>query len=122
MTDNLYDVELSSILEAGRLAGLEIPAWIEQDITCGTVMEICVGGCDSGAYMPAVTYYTAKETMAKHGEEIVDFIVERLGQEGLANDHDSFGAICCFFVSSAVDLWATEAYCMMQDELEEESA
>ena len=35
---------------------IEIPRWIEQDISPQDVAAIVQGGCESGAYMPAVTY------------------------------------------------------------------
>ena len=111
--------EIGSLIETGVLVGPEIPAWIEQDITGFDVRCIAQGGCASGAYMPAVTYYTAKQTMAQHGDDIVDFIVERLGLQGLDAEADSFGGMCCHLVSTAVELWSFEVdQCL--DELAEE--
>ena len=34
---------------------IEVPGWIEQDISPQDVAAIVQGGCESGAYMPAVT-------------------------------------------------------------------
>lgn len=39
--------------------GIEVPRWIDQDISPNDIAAICQGGCASGAYMPAVTYYQA---------------------------------------------------------------
>jgi len=46
-----YDDPITSYIET-----FTIPQWIEQDITPSTVAAILQGGCESGAYMPAVTY------------------------------------------------------------------
>ena len=35
---------------------IDVPGWIDQDITPADVAAIVQGGCASGAYMPAVTY------------------------------------------------------------------
>ena len=51
-----------------------VPAWIESDISPHDVAAIYQGGCDSGAYMPAVTYSDAKATMAKHGDDVLQYI------------------------------------------------
>jgi hypothetical protein len=40
-----------------------VPDWVQSDISPYDVAAIVQGGCASGAYMPAVTYYTARNTM-----------------------------------------------------------
>ena len=47
--------------------GIDVPAWIKDGITNYDVASINEGGCASGAYMPAVTYHEALETMNEHG-------------------------------------------------------
>lgn len=116
------EMEIGTLIETGALVGPEVPAWIEQDITGFDVRCIAQGGCASGAYMPAVTYYQAKQTMAQHGDDIVDFIVERLGTQGLNTDSDSFGGMCCELVSTAVELWAFEVDQCLDELAEEEDA
>lgn len=89
--------------------GFAVPAWIEQDITPYDCMAIAQGGCNSGAYMPAVTYSTARETMAKHGDEIIAFI-ESDGFPVPAYDPeaDTWSGFCCKVHSTAVELWVAK--------------
>lgn len=98
---------------------MHVPAWIEQDITFGQVESIIEGGCDSGAYMPAVTYYDARQTMAEHGDDVMDFISET-GIEICVTDK-SWSQVCCYLLSSAVELWAMQAADKIEEiEAEEE--
>lgn len=88
----------------------EIPAWIDQDITPADVAAICQGGCDSGAYMPAVTYWQALETMGSHGNDVFDYLENALGEmptPSPPNDHfQSWSGLACYYLSYAVELWA----------------
>jgi hypothetical protein len=119
MSNRFEGFAVGGMIQSGLLGGLEIPAWIEQDITVCDVRAICQGGCASGAYMPAVMYFEAKQTMAQHGEDIFDFIIDRLGESALDNDFTGFGMKCCAWVCAAVELWAAEALSLIE-ELEEE--
>ena len=119
MSNRFEGFKVDDMIKSGALGSFEIPAWIEQDITVCDVRAICQGGCASGAYMPAVVYFDAKQTMAEHGEEVFDFIVDRLGESALDNDCTSFGMKCCAWMSSAVELWAFDALSLIE-ELEEE--
>lgn len=88
------------------LLDCEIPAWIEQDIDAMTIASICNGGCASGSYMPAVTYWKANDTMANHGDDVLDYIVEQLGELPAIPKGESWAGMACFFLSYAVELWA----------------
>ena len=98
--------------------GIDVPQWIDQNITPYDVAAICQGGCASGAYMPAVTYYQALETMNEHGDSIFDYLLDCFGDElpipvdGLRSQ--SWAGMACFYVSCAVELWASS----VDDELE----
>ena len=86
--------------------GVNVPVWISQDITCHDVAAIAQGGCESGAYMPAVTYHKAADTMAQHGDEVLEYIEDILGE--LPNvTGESWSGIAVKFLSTAVDLWST---------------
>jgi len=61
---------------ADRFEDIDVPEWIDQDISPSTVAAIVQGGCDSGAYMPAVTCSEALETMNEHGDDVLDYIQE----------------------------------------------
>ena len=56
------------------------PEWIVEDLTQDDINSICQGGRASGAYMPAVTYWQALETMGEHGDDVLDYIYDELGE------------------------------------------
>lgn len=85
---------------------IEVPAWIEQDITTYTVASISEGGCESGAYMPAVTYHQAAETMSKHGDDVLDFIENQLGEIPPPPKDSSWSGMAVYYLSTAVEAWA----------------
>ena len=94
---------------------IDVPAWIDQDITVGDIEAITQGGCASGAYMPAVTYHTAKETMNEYGDDILQYIQDNLGELPRPKDDESWAGMACFYVSYAVELWAAG----LESEIEE---
>ena len=97
---NLDDTQVSEI------PGITIPDWIEQDITVHQVAAIIDGGCDSGAYMPAVNYppFGAGQTMAEHGNEVLEFIEDH-SELPQIEAGASWSGIACIFLSHAVELW-----------------
>lgn len=91
--------------------GVDVPAWIDDDISPYDIAAIVQGGCSSGAYMPAVTYFHAAKTMGEHGDDVLDYIDEVYGEypvEGLINNM-SWSGIAVHFLSCAVELWASAA-------------
>lgn len=86
---------------------IDIPAWIEGDITPSDVAAIIQGGCASGAYMPAVTYHKALETMAKHGDDVLQYIDDALGELPQPPRDTSWSGLAVFYLSTAVELWAS---------------
>jgi hypothetical protein len=66
------------------------------------------GGCESGAYMPAVTYSTALKCMYEHYEEI-EAIFQDHGYESIEFDLESetFAGFSSRLVSMAVELWVS---------------
>lgn len=88
--------------------GFEVPAWLETDITVGDLGNIVQGGCASGAYMPAVTYYQALMTMFEHGDAVLDYIEERHGGLPELPQPVSWAGLATHFLSVAVELWALE--------------
>ena len=97
-------------------------AWIDTDyfVEIGTdncihtLRAIAENGCASGAYMPAVEYYTAKQTMAEHGDDIIRFITAIAGLSPTdifssdMLDCPTWSQICVAYVSMAVELLAQE--------------
>jgi hypothetical protein len=101
MTYSIHDDEREA-----RNCGVAVPMWIEQDITIQTVAAIQQGKCESGAYMPAVTYRAAAETMSEHGDSVLQYIEDVLGELPLLPQDTSWRGIACHFLACAVDLWA----------------
>lgn len=103
MRDEMYEMDVTEWEDAP-----EVPKWIEGTPTFGDVDSICRGGCASGAYMPAVTYWKAIETMSESGDEIFDFLDAHLGEipPPTGDTPLSWGGLACHFVSSAVEVWA----------------
>jgi hypothetical protein len=87
--------------------GIDVPDWIDQDISPSDVAAICQGGCASGAYMPAVTYHQAAQTMAEHGDDVLDYIDNSMGELPTIPADSSWSSIAVFFLSCAVELWAS---------------
>jgi len=90
------------------LLDIIIPAWIDQEITAATVVAIYQGGCDSGAYMPAATYHRALVTMNDHGDAVLNYIDDACGALPPAPHGMSWDGMACFYMSTAVDIWASE--------------
>jgi hypothetical protein len=92
-----------------KIPNLEIgvPAWIEQDISPCDVAAIVQGGCDSGAYMPAVTYHKALKTMSEHGDDILQYIEDQLSDVPPPKKGESWAGIACHYLTIAVELWAS---------------
>lgn len=88
-----------------RDCGIDVPAWIDQDITWYDIAAIAEGGCASGAYMPAVTYSVAMDTMREYGDEVFEYLTDVFGAIPQVKD-ESFSGYCCAVLSSAVELWA----------------
>ncbi len=84
----------------------EVPAWIEQDIDGNQIANIQQGGCESGAYMPAVTYYKALETMSEHGDEVLQHIQDCYGELPKPRDDESWAGMAVHYLSISVELWA----------------
>lgn len=113
MTDNALWNDETELRELG----IKVPAWIEQDLTCYDIAGICQGGCESGAYMPAVIYHKAVDTMAEHGEEIFDVIEQVCGTNDAldilkrgTSRPASWQGMAVAFVSFAVESWAQGVY------------
>ena len=105
-----------------ELLGITQPDWIEYDLTAMGIASICNGGCASGSYMPAVTYYKAVNTMADYGDDVLQYIDDVLGEMPRIPLGESWGGICCLFLSLAVELWAGDVMGQLEElELEGEA-
>ena len=88
---------------------IDVPPWIEEDISVYDIASIVQGGCASGAYMPAVTYYQARQTMNDWEDQILNFLDEHevlLHDIAASEVSESWSGLACSVVSYAVEIWA----------------
>ena len=83
------------------------PTWITQPLSPSDIAAINQGGCESGAYMPAVTYYDAMQVMAEHGNDALQYIEDNLGELPAVPVGMSWSGMACFFLSYAVELFCS---------------
>lgn len=91
-----------------------IPPWIDKDIEWSTVIELQNHGCDTGIYMPAVTYHEALATINQYHREIFDFLDDYLDEIELPTG--SWPTIAVYILSIAVELWAERLWDEMSEE------
>jgi hypothetical protein len=89
-----------------ELLNIQVPECIEQDICAMTIASICNGGCASGSYMPAVTYWQANNIMADYGDDVLDYIHSVVGELPKVPSFESWRGMACLYLSCAVELWA----------------
>ena len=92
--------------ELNQMIDDDTPSFVESGLERYDIEAIQHGGCASGAYMPAVTYCKASETMHQHGDEVLEFIESHMGELPRPPDGESWRGIAVFYLSYAVELWA----------------
>ena len=97
-----YDAPIADLVEGG------IPAWIDASLTGSDLAAILHGGCASGAYMPAVTYHLARETMSEHGDDVLEYVEASYGELPEPPKGSSWSGIAVHYLSCAVELWAMD--------------
>ena len=84
--------------------GVTVPKWLEYGLTPADIAAINQGGCESGAFMPAVTYAIANDVMHKHGDDILEYIENDLGELPAATNL-SWKGLAVHYFSLAVELF-----------------
>ena len=84
------------------------PPWIIEDLEPQDIDAINQGGCESGTYMPAVTYWQALDTMTKHGDDVFNYIEDHTGEIPVPQDITSWSALAVYYLSYAVELYAAQ--------------
>lgn len=84
---------------------IEFPAWIEEISPC-QIASVNQGGCASGAYMPAVTYSSAIQTMSEHGDNVLQFLADHDSMPAI-HSAISWSGIACLYLATAVELWCS---------------
>jgi len=95
-----------NIEEANEAIEEQTPEWIDGGLEYYDIQAIQQGGCASGSYMPAVEYYGAAQTMAEHGDKVLEYIEEQTGEIPAPKSGESWSGIAVFYLSYAVELWA----------------
>ena len=103
--------------ELNELIDDTTPCFVESGLERYDIEAIQQGGCASGAYMPAVTYCKARQTMAEHGDDVLQYIQDSYGELPKPNDDESWSGIAVHYLSVAVELWASS---FDLDEIEED--
>ncbi len=84
----------------------DYPGWIESMSPCD-MAAITQGGCESGAYMHAVTYHTALATMTAHGDDVMEYIERVYGEVPPAFSDVGWSRLAVFYLSLGVELWVS---------------
>lgn len=85
---------------------MDVPAWIDQDITTADIAAINQGGCASGAYMTAVTYHKANAIMAEYGDDVLAYIEDAYGELPEVPAGTSWSGMAVFYLSVGVESFA----------------
>lgn len=101
--------------DRAAVLGIDVPAWVDAEISPATIISIYSGGCASGAYMPACEYVTAVATMGEHGDAVLGYIDDAVGELPPNQPGDSWGGMAVRLLSTAVDLWAGAALTELED-------
>lgn len=129
MNDNIFELSYSECKAVAAVVDLrdtverlnDQPEWLT---TMGGINDlaelhsIMQGGCASGAFMSAVTYYRASEVMAEHGNDVLDFVEDSLGELPTPPKGESWSGMAVFYLSCAVELWCGQFSEIYYSELE----
>lgn len=104
------------------------PEWLEQMSNIEyftTLASIAQGGCASGAYMPAVTYHSAKMALfCELGESMVEYAVDFLAEIDSLDQvaiqlKDGVQYMAAYLASVAVEAWVYEVEQDVLDKIDE---
>lgn len=90
-----------------------------QSLDLYDIKAIIQGGCESGAYMPAVTYYTALETMNKYSKAVEQELeasgIGEFGDTPVLDSENTWSSLAVYYVSLAVELWCGQFVDYLED-------
>lgn len=101
--------------DVAALLDISQPDWLAYDLTVANIAAICQGGCASGVYMPAVTYTQATDTMSRHGNDVLAYIEDNLGELPAPPKGESWQGMACFYLSYAVEIWAHDVMAQLEE-------
>lgn len=97
------------------LDGIVVPDWVSDGFSPADAIAVYESGCASGAYMPAVTYHQANQTMAECGDDVLAYIEDSLGEIPRPQPGASWSGLAVFYLSMAVELFASFAVSELED-------
>jgi len=74
------------------------------------LQAIIQGGCESGAYMPAVTYANALDAMGKHSTDIEFWASQTIEEIVFNPSEDTFSGLATKLCSAAVENWVNQFF------------
>lgn len=104
---SLYEHDAQPIPE-----GVEVPGFVHDPSdgmppSTHDLAAILQGGCASGAWMPAVTYWAARQIMNDDGDAVMDYIEDAgFSPRALLDAEASWSNWAVSLVSNAVEIWA----------------
>lgn len=84
------------------------PEWVKIDHST-ELAAIVQAGCAASAHY-CVFYNKATETMAEHGDEVMQYIEDQLGELPTPPQGESWSGMAVFYLSYAIELWASSHY------------
>ncbi len=86
------------------------PDWItyNEPLSVYDIKSIQQGGCASGAYMPAVTYVIAADTMNECGNDVFTYIEDVYGELPQPPTTESWRGMAVFYLSLAIETWVCQ--------------
>ncbi len=108
MSDLMWNCEtpVADMTDPRGFPPFDVPAWIDLSISPQQIAAIVQGGCASGAYMPACWYDDARDTMSRHGDEVLDFIRQVSDDLPAPPNDASWAQMASIYLATAVDSWA----------------
>ena len=117
----MTDLILTTMYESDAKAKtvIDVPPWVDAEIDIHVVASIYQGGCAGYAYLPACEYVTATDTMAEHGDEVLEYLEDSGVGHELMLRGVSWGALSSHLLMMAIDLWAGRVYSAFEKEMED---
>lgn len=75
------------------------------------LQDIYKYGCESGAFMPACKYHTAKEVMSEYGGDVLEFISDCGDDLTISFKEMSWSQLASKFLCIAVEIWVRNRIC-----------
>lgn len=92
--------------ELATYSGVDVPAWVDQEITIFGILKIAEEGCGLGSI------YSAK-VMSKHVIKVMGYLAARLPDNAPVPRLEDFHS---YYLNLATEMWAKEAWAEIEGE------